>query len=69
MKIELDLDTLERKAIDAFKEYNETYDRIDLGFAYAYTKLLANLIGRNEHTLIEKLSTRAEEEARQCKLS
>jgi hypothetical protein len=69
MKVEIDLDALERKSIVAFKEYNRTFDRIDLGFAYAYARLLANLVGRNEHTLIEKLSTRAEEEARQCKLS
>lgn len=62
MKVEIDLDTLERKAIDAFKEHNRYDCRVSLGQAYAYTELLASLVGRNKSVLIEKLSTRAEEE-------
>jgi len=62
MKVEISLDTLERKAINAFKEYNSDGCRVSLGEAYAYTELLASLIGRNKIVLIEKLSTRAEEE-------
>lgn len=61
MKIEINLDSLEQKAIDAFVEYNRTDDRVSLGEAYAYTKLLASILGLNMHTLIEKLSDRAKE--------
>lgn len=62
MKVEINSDTLERKAIDALKDYEREYDRVILGEAYAYTKLLASISGRNYHTLIELLSTKASKE-------
>jgi hypothetical protein len=62
MKVEINLDTIERKAIKAFKDYEREGDRVALGEAYAYTELLSSLIGRNYHTLIELLSTRADQE-------
>lgn len=60
MKVEINLDKLERDAIEAFVQYERDYDRVALGEAYAYTKLLASITGRSFHQLCETLSTRAD---------
>jgi len=60
MKVEISLEKLERDAIEAFFEHSRDGDRVDLGEAYAYTKLLASFTGRSFHKLIETLSTRAD---------
>lgn len=59
MKVEINLDKLERDAIEAFVQHERDYDRVALGEAYAYTKLLASFTGRSFYTLLETLSTRA----------
>ena len=60
MKVEINLDKLERDAIQALMEHERDDDRVALGEAYAYTKLLASITGRSFHKLIETLSTRAD---------
>ena len=60
MKVEINLDKLERDAIEAFVQHQRDGDRVDLGEAYAYTKLLASFTGRSFHKLIETLSARAD---------
>lgn len=60
MKVEMNLDKLERNAIQAFLEHERDDDRVALGKAYAYTELLANFTGLSFHKLVETLSTRAD---------
>lgn len=60
MKVEINLDKLERDAIQAFMEHERDDDRVVLGEAYAYTKLLASFTGRSFHKLVEILSSRAD---------
>ena len=60
MKVEINLEKLERDAIQAFFEHERDDDRVALGEAYAYTKLLASITGRSFHGLVETLSTRAD---------
>ena len=59
MKVEISLDKLETQAMNAFMEHHKSNDRVSLGEAYAYTKILSDLLGVNYHTLIEKFSNRA----------
>lgn len=60
MKVEINLDKLESDAVQAFMQHERDYDRVALGEAYAYTKLLANFTGRSFHKLVETLSTQAD---------
>ena len=60
MKVEINLDNLERDAIQGFFEYERDDCRVSLGKAYAYTELLASFTGRSYHKLVEILSTRAD---------
>lgn len=60
MKVEFNLDNLERDAIQALFEHKRDDDRAAFGEAYAYTKLLANFTGRSVHKLLETLSLRAD---------
>ena len=61
MKIEVNLEKLETEAVENLIEYREMDDKVSLGMAKAYTKLLADWTGRHYWELMEKVSRLADE--------